>query len=367
MTAVKLNEIVKRFGTVTAADHVTLAIESGQFFTLLGPSGCGKTTILRIIAGLEIPDSGQVFFDSREVTWTPPYERGTGMVFQNYALWPHMKVFENVAYGLRVRKAKSDDLKKRVNSVLDLVQLEGLEDRFPTQLSGGQQQRVALARALVIEPKVLLLDEPLSNLDARLRIEMREELKNIQKKLGITAIYVTHDQEEALVLSDRLAIVNKGAVYQTGTPHEIYSAPNSLFVATFIGRCTLFPGTVQSVAGKYLTVAADNGMTIIGVRSESSREMSTGERAICVIRPENFQVETPREAHNTLDGKVKFSGYYGSRVEVAGDFSGVEFVANLESSSKPKVGESFRLYAETEDVTIIPEEKAEERSTAEKS
>jgi len=367
MTTVKLNEIVKRFGTVTAADHVTLTIESGQFFTLLGPSGCGKTTILRIIAGLEIPDSGQVIFDSRDVTWTPPNERGTGMVFQNYALWPHMKVFENVAYGLRVRKTMSEDIKKRVKSVLELVQLEGLEDRFPTQLSGGQQQRVALARALVIEPSVLLLDEPLSNLDARLRIEMREELTKIQKKLGITAIYVTHDQEEALVLSDRLAIVNKGAVYQTGTPHEIYSAPNSLFVATFIGRCTLFPGTVQSVAGRYLTVAADNGMTITGVRSESSREMSTGQRAICVIRPENFEVEAPSEAHNTLDGNVKFSGYYGNRVEVGGDFSGVQFVANLDSSSTPKVGEFFRFYVEAQEVTVIPEEQAEERPGAQKS
>lgn len=367
MTTVKMNEIVKRFGTVTAADHVTLTVESGRFFTLLGPSGCGKTTILRIIAGLEIPDGGQVIFDSRDVTWTPPYERGTGMVFQNYALWPHMKVFENVAYGLRVRKTKSDDLKRRVKSVLELVQLEGLEDRFPTQLSGGQQQRVALARALVIEPSVLLLDEPLSNLDARLRIEMREELKKIQKKLGITTIYVTHDQEEALVLSDRLAIVNKGFVHQTGTPHEIYSAPNSLFVATFIGRCTLFPGTVESAAGRHLTVAADNGMTVTGVRSESSREMSTGQRAICVIRPESFKVEAPREAHNILDGNVKFSGYYGNRVEVEGDFLGVQFVANLESSSKPKVGESVRFYVEAEDVTIIPEEEAEERSTPQKS
>lgn len=360
MTSVKLNGIVKRFGTVTAADRVTLTIESGEFFTLLGPSGCGKTTILRVIAGLEIPDSGQVFFDSREVTWTPPHARGTGMVFQNYALWPHMKVFENVAYGLRVQKKKTEDVKERVKSVLELVQLEGLEDRFPTQLSGGQQQRVALARALVIEPKVLLLDEPLSNLDARLRIEMREELTTIQKKFGITAIYVTHDQEEALVLSDRLAIVNKGAVFQTGTPREIYAAPNSLFVTTFIGRGTLFPGAVQAVVGKHLTVAADNGMTITGVRSESSREMSTGQRGICVIRPESFLVEPPRKDHNTLDGNVKFSGYYGDRIEAGGDFSGVQFVANLDSSSKPKVGESFRFYVENEDVIVIPEEEAEE-------
>ncbi|MCB2173212.1 ABC transporter ATP-binding protein, partial [archaeon] len=195
MVEIELRNLTKRFGEVTAADNINLTINDGEFFTLLGPSGCGKTTTMRMIAGLEFPTEGQVFFDDNDVTQLPSYERNTGMVFQNYALWPHMKVFENVAYGLNVRKVPQNEIKERVKEALEQVKLGGMEDRFPTQLSGGQQQRVALARVLVINPAVLLLDEPLSNLDAKLRVQMREEIKDLQKRLGITTIYVTHDQE----------------------------------------------------------------------------------------------------------------------------------------------------------------------------
>ncbi|RLE62478.1 MAG: ABC transporter ATP-binding protein, partial [Thermoprotei archaeon] len=198
MTRVTLKEVSKKFGKVVAVDKASIEVDHGEFFTLLGPSGCGKTTTLRIIAGFEIPDEGRVIFDEEDVTFKKPYERGCAMVFQNYALWPHMTVYDNVAYGLKIRKVPKEEIKKRVKEVLDLVGLTGLENRYPLQLSGGQQQRVALARALVIEPKVLLLDEPLSNLDAKLRLRMREEIRKIQRDLNITTIYVTHDQEEAM-------------------------------------------------------------------------------------------------------------------------------------------------------------------------
>ncbi|MEM0066581.1 MAG: ABC transporter ATP-binding protein, partial [Sulfolobales archaeon] len=227
--SIELVQVSKRFGKVLAVDKVSVEIEKGEFFTFLGPSGCGKTTTLRIIAGLEIPDEGRVIMDGADITYLPPHKRDTAMVFQNYALWPHMTVFENVAYGLKVRKYPKEEIRRKVKEVLELVRLEGLEDRYPTQLSGGQQQRVALARALVVEPKALLLDEPLSNLDAKLRIEMREELKRIQKSLNITAVYVTHDQEEAMVLSDRIAVMNRGRVVQIGSPEELYGRPKTLF------------------------------------------------------------------------------------------------------------------------------------------
>jgi len=232
VTRIKLEGISKYYGNVVAVDDVNLEINKGEFFTLLGPSGCGKTTTLRIIAGFEIPDKGHVYFDDEDVTFLKPYKRNTAMVFQNYALWPHMTVFENVAYGLKIRKKElgltDEEIKKRVQWALELVKLSGFENRYPLQLSGGQQQRVALARALVVQPRVLLLDEPLSNLDAKLRIEMREELKRIQKALGITTIYVTHDQLEAMSMSDRIAVMNKGRVVQIGTPRELYLYPKSL-------------------------------------------------------------------------------------------------------------------------------------------
>ena len=236
MVKVTLDNVSKFFGEVTAASKMNLTINDGEFFTFLGPSGCGKTTSMRMIAGLEFPSEGKIYYDGKDVTQLPSFKRNTGMVFQNYALWPHMKVNENIAYGLEVRKTPKEEIDRKVKETLNLVGLAGMGDRFPNQLSGGQQQRVALARVLVIEPDILLLDEPLSNLDAKLRVEMREEIKDIQKKLGITTIYVTHDQEEAMAVSDRIAIQNYGKIMQVGTPKEIYDKPDNLFIATFIGK-----------------------------------------------------------------------------------------------------------------------------------
>lgn len=234
MSSVRLVNITRKFDGVAAVSDLNLTVQDGEFFSLLGPSGCGKTTILRMIAGFCIPTAGEIFFDDRGVSALPPNKRNTGMVFQNYALFPHMTVLENVGFGLRARKIPTPERQERVGSALELVDLAGFEGRKVTQLSGGQQQRVALARAIVIEPEILLMDEPLSNLDAKLRRETRDQLRELQRKLSITTIYVTHDQEEALILSDRIAVLNEGLCQQIGTPDEIRDDPANDFVVSFL-------------------------------------------------------------------------------------------------------------------------------------
>ncbi len=241
---VTLRDIVKRFGNTTVVNRVSLDIPNGAMFFLLGPSGCGKTTILRMVAGFFPPDDGSIEFSGRRMNRVPPNQRNTALVFQNYAIWPHLSVFENVAYGLRVRRVHGDELRRRVGEALAQVRMDHLRDRKPAQLSGGQQQRVALARAMVVRPDVLLFDEPLSNLDAKLRLEMRDEIRRIHAASKTTAIYVTHDQEEALSLADRIAVMHDGVIRQTGAPADIYDKPNSPFVASFIGEINLFdPGS----------------------------------------------------------------------------------------------------------------------------
>lgn len=246
MAEIRLIDIKKTFSNVVALKNVNLEIPSGEFFTLLGPSGCGKTTLLRTIAGFYKQDHGQVFIENKNIDNVPVYLRNIGMVFQNYAIFPHMTVFENVAFGLKNRKVNKNEIKKRVKKSLSMTKLDGYEERVPEQLSGGQQQRVGLARAMVIEPIVLLMDEPLSNLDAKLRVEMREQIRDIQKELGITAVYVTHDQEEALVISDRIAVMNSGEIQQVDTPWEIYKNPKNMFVASFIGSMNILKGKIIS-------------------------------------------------------------------------------------------------------------------------
>ncbi len=236
MASIKIDGIVKKFPGVTALDSVSIDIASGEFFTLLGPSGCGKTTLLRTVAGFYRQDKGSISVENEVMDNLPAYQRETGMVFQNYAVFPHMTVFENVAFGLRNRKVPGPEIRERVLRALKMARLGGYEQRTPDQLSGGQQQRVGLARAMVIEPRVLLLDEPLSNLDAKLRVDMREEIRDIQQQLGITAIYVTHDQEEALAISDRIAVMNGGRIQQIGSPWEVYKKPANRFVASFVGQ-----------------------------------------------------------------------------------------------------------------------------------
>ncbi|ABL78949.1 ABC transporter ATP-binding protein [Thermofilum pendens] len=263
MPYLSAENLVKRYGKVLAVDHVSFSVERGEMLGLLGPSGCGKTTTLRIIAGLTVPDEGRVLVEGEDITNAPPEKRGMGMVFQNYALWPHMTVYDNVAFPLRARGMPADEVQRRVKEALEIVRLYELKDRYPHQLSGGQQQRVALARALAVQPRVILLDEPLSNLDAKLREEMRFELKELQRKLGVTAVYVTHDQAEALALSDRIAVMKDGRIVQIGTPREIYEEPANAFVADFIGKINFLEGRIEEFLGEgYVLVRVGDGLYV---------------------------------------------------------------------------------------------------------
>ncbi|HSN20490.1 MAG TPA: ABC transporter ATP-binding protein [Usitatibacter sp.] len=302
--------LTKRFGKLEVVSRASFDIEEGELFTLLGPSGCGKTTLLRLIAGFYAPDEGEIRFDDRMVNAVPPHERGIGMVFQNYALWPHMTVFDNVAYGLRLQKLPAEEIRKRVAGVLDKVKLAALGERYPGQLSGGQQQRVALARALVLNPRILLLDEPLSNLDAKIRIQVRAEIRKLQKELGITTVYVTHDQEEALTLSDRILVLNKGAILQVGPPKALYERPANRFVADFIGINNLVEGTVKSAdaAAGRLVVATPLG----DIAAVFDERFPAGGRCILAIRPENIEVDgAPVPDGNVLRGRITFAAYLG--------------------------------------------------------
>lgn len=352
MVRVTLDHVCKRFGNVVAAENVCLDIFEGEFFTVLGPSGCGKTTLLRIIAGLEKVDSGRVLFDNVDVTNVPPYLRGTGMVFQNYALWPHMTVFDNVAFGLKIRRLSKSEINRRVKEVLELVKLSGLENRYPHQLSGGQQQRVALARALVIEPRVLLLDEPLSNLDAKLRVEMRGELKSLQKRLKITTIYVTHDQDEALTLSDRIAIMNNGKILQVGSPIEVYNKPIDLYVASFIGKCNLLTGEVVRVEEGYLTVKCGNIM-VWGVPAHEEFNIKVGSRVACILRPEHFKFEVS-ERDNVFTGYVKQISFLGSHNEVRVKVDDVEILLLSDSKMNLDVNNPIKIAIPRDRVMILP-------------
>ncbi len=279
---VSLRGITKRFGDTPVLKGISLEIADRELFFLLGPSGCGKTTLLRLVAGFYQPDAGELFFGDRCLNGVPPHQRNTGMVFQNYALWPHLTVAENVSYGLDVRKVPAAEKKERVREALAIVQMEPFAARSPNQLSGGQQQRVALARALVVRPDVLLLDEPLSNLDAKLRLEMREEIRRIHERTRITTIYVTHDQKESLSLADRMAVLRDGEVEQLGGPREVYRAPANRFVAEFIGECNWLAGQVQAIRDSVLTVATEAGAFSV----PRTRAIENGQPVWLGFRPE---------------------------------------------------------------------------------
>ena len=297
MALIEIENLTKHFGEVVAADRLGLQIEAGEFVTLLGPSGCGKTTVLRMIAGLEIPDEGEIrvggekVFSSREGIFVPPAKRGVGLVFQSYALWPHMTVFENVAFGLQIQKRDKSDVRKQVLSALEYMRLEGLGERYPQQLSGGQQQRVALARMLVTQPSVFLMDEPLSNLDAKLRMEMRTEIKKLHREWKATTVYVTHDQNEALTMSTKVAVMNRGLLQQVSPPQEIYKRPSNLFVADFIGSPTInfLPGKViKSPEGIFFESEA----LVIPVPSLKD---CISRRVVAAIRPEDIRIGKERQ------------------------------------------------------------------------
>ena len=322
--SLELKEIKKSFTEGEAVlDNISLEISKGEFITLLGSSGCGKTTTLRIIAGLEQPDAGSVWLDGREVTGLEPNQRDVNTVFQNYALFPHMNVAENIGYGLKLKKVPKSEIRKKVSQMLELVQLEGYEKRKPSELSGGQKQRVAIARALVNNPKVLLLDEPLGALDLQLRRAMQIELKHLQKKLGITFIYITHDQEEAINMSDRIAVMKDGRIEQIGTPDEIYNHPKTSYVATFVGNANILHGVAESIQGENAIVKIGNDRVIVKLETSqqdtgdtrAKQYLAAGEKVTLAVRSENILLQetavigdTGTDHRDTVDISVSGSG-----------------------------------------------------------
>lgn len=311
MESLVIKDLEKKFGDVEVLKKINLNVEEGEFVSLLGPSGCGKTTTLRIIAGLLEKSSGEVVINGNNVENVPVHKRNNGMVFQNYALFPHMTVAQNVEYGLKQQKVPRAERKKKVKEGLELVHLEWLGDRYPKQLSGGQQQRVALARALVLKPNLLLLDEPLSNLDAKLREEMQVEIRNIQKKLNVTTIFVTHDQKEALSMSDKIAVMNKGMIEQYGTPEEIYENPKTEFVATFLGYSNLIRGTVESMEGDTLIISSNFGQ----IRMPKKEGLSKGSKILASVRPERMILSKTEKEGNCAGCQVMERVYVGNSIQ----------------------------------------------------
>ena len=352
---VKLEGFGKNYGKKEVIKNIDLEVYEGEFLTLLGSSGCGKTTILRSISGLDIPTFGKVFIDSEDVTNLEPPKRQVNTIFQNYALFPFMNIYDNIAFGLRMKKVSEDEIKKRVNEMLELVHLQGYEKRFPRDLSGGEQQRVSLARGLVNRPKVLLLDEPISALDLKLRKMMQIELKMLQRKLGITFIYVTHDQDEALSMSDRIVVLRNGKIEQIDSPNDIYDKPNSLYVAEFIGDANVFHSKVLDIDNKY--VYLENGMV-----GNKNREYEIGEDVDIVIRPENIKISSGLKKRNSFAGMIKEMIYDGSSTKLIFKINNQMVKVVVFGNDKVyKVGQNIKLYWDIEDVVIFGREKDEEK------
>ena len=356
---ISLENLSKHFGKVVAVDDISLGIKSGEYMTFLGPSGSGKTTTLMMIAGFLIPSAGDIKLDDRTITTIPPYKRNVGMVFQNYALFPHMSIFENIAFPLQMRRTPKDEIKKRVGWALELVQLPGFENRRPSQLSGGQQQRIAVARALVFEPPVLLLDEPLGALDAKLREGMQIELKQLHNRIGATILYVTHDQEEALTLSDRIVVFKDGKIMQVGTPDDLYQMPQNRFVADFIGKTNFLTGKVQASEGKVCTVQLEDGILMRGPHRDSFAAPKSW--ATYSLRTENILIgdeitDTPNSYEATVEEFLylgEFTKYHlriGNTVELIAKSSNRLGRDILSPGSKIKVGWDINelLLVETE-------------------
>jgi len=343
--------LTKRFGAKTVLDDLALEVRGREFVTFLGPSGCGKSTALNLLAGLLPPTVGEIRLDGARIDGLPPERRGFGMVFQNYALFPHLTVGANVAFGLAIRGLGKVELAPRVRRMLELVRLTGLEDRYPGQLSGGQQQRVAIARALAVEPRVLLLDEPLSNLDAKLRLEMRGEIKRLHGELGLTSIYVTHDQTEALSLSDRVVVLRDGRVVQAGAPAEIHDRPRTLFVADFMGYRNAFPVTVSAAEGDMVVGRAPD----ITLRGLGVVALASGTAAVAVVRPEDVEVAAEPPGTNVVRGTVRFTEYLGREHGVEVVLRGGQTVtARLPHPAA--VGSALTLRLPPERVVILPAE-----------
>ena len=355
---VKLINITKQFpshdgkGIVTAVDDISLEIPNGELVTLLGPSGCGKTTTLRMISGFEFPTTGQILIGSEDVAQVPPNQRDISMVFQNYALFPHMTVFENISYGLELKKLNKIELEKRTRAVIEKMQLTGMEDRNPGQLSGGQQQRVALARAIVIEPRLLLFDEPLSNLDANLRETMREELRKLQLDSGITSLYVTHDQSEAMAISDKIVIMKDGKIMQAGTPNEIYEHPNCRFVANFMGKANFMTTDVLSISGDTIEIQAGAQRLSISVQNPS--EFTVGGQAWMVVRPENIGLNKERGLYHGVVRRATYFGHMSEyEVETATQLLLIQ-IYNASYENMFQIEKTVGIHVNSERVHLLP-------------
>ena len=346
-TIIEIQNITKRFGRMTAVDNVSFSLERGKLVTFVGPSGCGKTTLLRMISGLAEPSSGKIILDGEDITRLRANARDTAMVFQNYALFPHMTVAQNVGFGLQIMKRPKEEIKKEVERILSLVQLDGLGHRKPQQLSGGQQQRVALARALSLHPKILLLDEPLSNLDANLRVMMREEIRKLQKKLNLSIIFVTHDQEEAMSISDILVVMDKGVVKQVGSPIEIYQRPVDEFVANFVGHINFLSGEVSEISGDRMTFSTEQGRLVLAL---PGFDVAQGDRLKAVIRPESIGIVRPDDTvkadENIIAARIESSMFIGSIMRYT-VYAGGQIVYVDESD--PQYG---RIFQEGENVHL---------------
>jgi ABC-type Fe3+/spermidine/putrescine transport system ATPase subunit len=360
---IEFRDVTKRYGTLVANDHVSFTVQRGEMLTLLGPSGCGKTTALRCLTGYSRPDEGRIFIDGRDVTELPTYKRNLGMVFQNFALFPHMTAFGNVEFPLKVRSVPSAERKERAEAALRMVRLDKLATRFPRQMSGGQQQRVGLARALAYEPSVLLLDEPLSNLDAKLREEMRFEIKELQARFGITAVYVTHDQSEALALSDRVAVMNAGVVEQIGTPEEIYGEPRSAFVADFIGLSNFLSGRLAAIDGDLSRVEVGRRT----VTARSNPEVAVDSDVLVFVRPNDIHIApasgSDRDAQgsgddgsagdNAFGGQVEQVTYLGDRMDYRVRLDSDD-VVRVQSEDRYPVGATIRARFAASDARVMP-------------
>jgi len=354
MPDLRLRSIVKKYGKLKAVDNLSLDVREGELLTLLGPSGCGKTTTLRSVSGFVTLTSGDIYIGERKITDIAPEKRGIGLVFQNYALWPHMTVFQNLAFGLQIKKLPSDQIKKKVEQGLALVKLEGLESRYPRQLSGGQQQRVALVRALVLEPDILLLDEPLSNLDAILREQMRFEIAQIHKESKVTTIYVTHDQTEAMVISDRIAVLESGRIVQLGKPAEVYSRPANRFVAGFMGTTSFIHGRVKEIRGKLAVVAVNKGIMITG----RNNSLETGQEVDVAVRPENIRFlweggQSNDSKKNTYEVRVTRAAYVGELIDYQLDLAGSLIRGKGEVQKKLAPGDKITITLDPEQISIL--------------
>jgi len=353
MISIRIQQLTKRFGAVAALDGVDLTIAAGEMYFLLGPSGCGKTTLLRCLAGFYEPDGGRILFGDDDVTRVPPHRRNTGMMFQSYALWPHLTVAENVAFGLEERGVAKPEIRRRVAEALESVRMGEFGARKPNQLSGGQQQRVALARALVVRPRCLLLDEPLSNLDARLRLEMRGEIRRVCKEFKLTTVYVTHDQKEALSIADRMAVLDRGHVLQVGTPAEVYRRPACRMVANFIGETDFVAGRVTGVTAGGVTVDTALGR-FDGVPGNPAQPLAAGASVVLSIRPECWRLQAEAPARNGIRGRIGAAVYLGEMAQYEFVAAGqvLKIVELNPRSADGARGELFATVA-PEDVVVL--------------